>query len=183
MTAKIKECTWKDIPGYNGLYMVNNYGEILRCRRVQGRNPLTGGDSVYPSVVMRARKNKCGYMQIILVDNDGVRQTWLVHRAVAAAFLEGGDDSKMQVNHIDGDKTNNCLSNLELVTAKENTRHAILTGLRPKKIDEEKMGDIISRYLKGESQRSIARIYGVHYGTIYEYIRKYKKGEIEWLVG
>lgn len=60
-------------------------------------------------------------------DNKQVPQR--VHRLVAEAFL-GGPHPELDVNHIDGDKTNNCIENLEWCTREENVRHAVTTGLR-----------------------------------------------------
>ena len=53
-----------------------------------------------------------------------------VHRLVAEAFL-GGPHPDLDVNHIDGDKTNNCIENLEWCTREENVRHAVRIGIRP----------------------------------------------------
>lgn len=68
-------------------------------------------------------KTKQGYV-FVLLSKDGIRKQILVHRAVAMSFL-GIDPVRDQVNHIDGDKANNNLSNLEWVTCKENIHHYI----------------------------------------------------------
>ena len=68
-----------------------------------------------------------GYLLVTLV-HDGVRKNQFIHRLLAQHFLPN-PQGKPQVNHIDGVKTNNQLSNLEWVTAKENSQHAIRTGL------------------------------------------------------
>lgn len=169
---------WRHIPGYEGLYMANNYGEIMRLPREQS-NDLTGGVSVFPSKILKPKVSKSGYLHIQLT-KDGKPKTFLVHRIIAMTFLEQENGDELQVNHIDGDKTNNQITNLEFTTAKENTRHAFLIGLRTRKVDEQQVGDIISRYLNGESQKSIARAYGLYYTTVYRYIKMYKKGDL-WL--
>lgn len=55
---------------------------------------------------------------------------FMVHRIVAATYIENYDETKIHVNHIDGNKSNNCVTNLEWVTVQENNKLAIKTGLR-----------------------------------------------------
>jgi len=69
-----------------------------------------------------------GYCQVTL-SQDGRRRNFSVHRLIASAYMET-DDERQIVNHKDGNKQNNKLSNLEWVTQQENVHHAILTGLR-----------------------------------------------------
>lgn len=78
--------------------------------------------------VLKQKMTKDGYMRINLSDN-GIRKTRQVHRLVLQTFVECHDPNNMQVNHIDGNKTNNEITNLEWVTGKENTRHAYASGL------------------------------------------------------
>ena len=86
--------------------------------------------------------NKKGYYSVTL-NNNTLRKYFKVHRLVAMTFLPN-PDNKPQVNHIDGNKANNSLSNLEWVTGSENVRHAVESGLRDKahekaRIDNQKM--------------------------------------------
>lgn len=69
-----------------------------------------------------------GYARVELWKN-GVGKKYLVHRLLATAFIPN-PEAKPQVNHIDGDKTNNALSNLEWVTQSENQVHAYVAGLQ-----------------------------------------------------
>lgn len=81
--------------------------------------------------------NKFGYCKVTL-QKDKFKKMFSVHRLVAEAFIDN-PENKPQVNHIDGVKTNNHISNLEWVTAKENTIKAVETGLfnNVKKIQRE----------------------------------------------
>lgn len=76
---------------------------------------------------LRQYEKRCGYLGVVLYDS-GNRKDVLVHVLVAAAFL-GPKPGGLQVNHKDGDKTNNRLSNLEYVTPSENIQHAYDNGL------------------------------------------------------
>lgn len=101
---------WRKISD-NPNYLVSNTGRIRRI----GKNKD------------KSVQIKDGYFNTHLY-NDGARSHVRVHRAVAEAFIPN-PDNKPEVNHIDGNKTNNNASNLEWVTKKENCRHAWDNGL------------------------------------------------------
>lgn len=77
-----------------------------------------------------------GEYRAVTLCHDGVKEEHLIHRLVAEAFIPNEEDNPC-VNHKDGDKLNNDLSNLEWVTYKENTKHAMETGLRRKTVINE----------------------------------------------
>lgn len=104
---------WKDICGYVGLYQVSNLG------RVKNKN----------GALMKTNPSRDGYVRIQLRKN-GEYKSKYVHRLVALAFLEN-PYGLPEVNHIDGDKTNNRADNLEWVTRTENHVHAVKLGLKP----------------------------------------------------
>lgn len=112
------EEVWKDVAGYEGRYMVSNLGRFksLRYRGHDGEK------------IMRSTKHHSGYKIIRLGNNP--RKIYSVHILVAKAFVEN-PNGKPYVNHIDGNKENNVYNNLEWVTARENTVHAIYMGLFP----------------------------------------------------
>ena len=107
---------WRSVAGYGGLYEVSFQGGI---RNVRTGKQLSG----YRCTV--------GYIQIAAghVAAAGEPKHPLVHCLVATAFL-GPKPPGHEVNHIDGNKANNCVANLEYVTSAENKRHAWRTGLR-----------------------------------------------------
>lgn len=115
---------WRDIPGYEGRYQVSNLGRVKslpfmqRCDRGMRRTSER---------ILAQQKQNAGYMLVHLhLDNERKAQT--VHRLVAAAFCAGMAPG-LDVNHIDGDKTNNAARNLEWLERTDNHDHAVRLGL------------------------------------------------------
>jgi len=109
---------WKDISGYEGIYQISNLGNV-KSISYQG---------FIREHLMKPKSHHTGYKTVMLC-KEGVQKNKSVHTLVAYAFIPN-PQNKPYVNHIDGDKANNCVSNLEWVTAKENTGHAIKNNLR-----------------------------------------------------
>lgn len=82
--------------------------------------------------VKQVYDKSCGYMIVTLCSGSGVRKNKRVHRLLCEAYLPN-PTKRTQVNHIDGNKLNNTLTNLEWVTPQENARHAVNTGLCDKR--------------------------------------------------
>jgi hypothetical protein len=100
------------------------------------RKRKTGRKGVLRERFLKLSPNSDGYYHVRLY-KDGTSKMYKVHRLVVEAFIEK-DDSREYVNHIDGDKLNNKLSNLERCTPSENVQHAFDNGLNPTIIDVDK---------------------------------------------
>jgi len=103
---------WKNIEGYEGYYQVSNKGNVR---------------SLVTNKLLSQTYCKDGYLKVHFNVNS-VDKTRQVHRLVAKHFCPNSEN-KPQVNHIDGNKTNNNASNLEWVTQKENMKHAFKNNL------------------------------------------------------
>ena len=114
---------WKDIKGYENKYQVSNLGKVkIKENITQRMNMGVLRDYKQKEIIMKPSENGCGYLKVGL-NKDGNYKNSYVHRLVAAAFLTN-EDNLPQVNHIDGDKYNNCVDNLEWCTEKNNSIHA-----------------------------------------------------------
>ena len=115
----VLEEVFKPVQGFESYYKISNYGNLISLhKRNYGKYLKFGG----------LRKNGKGYKSIMLYGN-GKTALRSVHKMVADAFISN-PDGKATVNHIDGNKLNNYVGNLEWATYKENNQHAIDTGLR-----------------------------------------------------
>lgn len=146
---------WKDIPGYEGYYQLNNFGVIKSIQRIVGREGHGGYKTVNEKILPVYFDNN-GY-QIAFLSKGGIRKTVKVHRLIALLFIPNPLNKK-QVNHIDGNKANNSVNNLEWCTQSENIRHADRTGLR-----KCASGDKNGKSLKIKDNNS-----GIIYSTITE---------------
>ena len=146
---------WKDIPEYEGLYQVSNLGRVKSLK-------YRGADK---EGILKHGKTTKGYPFVNLYSNS-IPRNRMVHRLVMLAFFGKSD---LEVNHKNGNKTDNRLENLEYCTAKQNMRHAFDTGLASGQKGEKNYGSKLTRACverikyghQGMTQAAIARIYGV----------------------
>ena len=118
---------WKDIPGFEGLYQVSNLGRVksLPKKTWNGR-----GYYVSTEKILKPNTLAKGYYQVEL-KRDSQRCCLQVHRLVAITFIQNPNPSEYnQVNHLDGNKQNNRVDNLEWCNNGMNQRHAWATGLQ-----------------------------------------------------
>jgi hypothetical protein len=168
---------WRDIIGYEGLYQVSNIGRVKTMARLHREDrPYMKKERL-----MNPPVNSSGYPQVCLYKGKkGVIQS--VHRLVATAFLERKPEDRV-INHIDGNKQNNRIDNLEWCTYGHNQAHAIRTGLivLPKgedaynaRITNLQRLSIPTMYAEGITQRQIARIMGIAQQTVSKIVAKAK---------
>ena len=103
---------WRDITGYEGLYQVSNLGKVRLLKNNKELKQSVWGN---------------GYTRVVLLE-----KCFLLHRIIAVAFISNPENKKC-VNHIDGNKKNNYINNLEWCTHSENMKHAWDIGLHSKK--------------------------------------------------
>ena len=141
------------IEGYSG-YFVTPLGKVVSCvSGYRGHQAQPRGAS--EPRLLKQRRNSCGYRRAALVGPDGKVKHELVHRLVAKAYLEEPDpaphprepnfhdlEPRNQVNHIDGNKLNNKVFNLEWNSPKENHEHNNLLGLL-RSLRREKTHDLL----------------------------------------
>lgn len=113
------------IPEYLGNYVMDLNGEIYALNRIV-KNSL-GRVYLYKECHIKTIDHCSGY-KVVHLSKNGKTKMFRHHRLVAMAFLDNSEN-KEYVNHIDGNKRNNHPSNLEWVTARENTAHARKRGL------------------------------------------------------
>lgn len=113
---------WRKVPNTIGYYISN----IGRLKIEEGTNKK------YPKGIIKDTfyKDKDGYYKVTYRLISGKSKGKHIHRLVAEAFIPNCDEERTCVNHIDNDRNNNCVSNLEWVTPKENVYHSFIKGKR-----------------------------------------------------
>lgn len=154
---------WKPIDGFPN-YQVSNRGRVM--------NLETGK-------VLKNRSNNHGYPYVALPKGDGKSKNMLVHRLVAEAFIPNPLNLS-QVNHIDENKRNNNVSNLDWVTASQNMRHS--AHQMSCKINQLTLdGELINTW---DSSMQIERELGFNQGNIIKCCKRYKNyshvGGFKW---
>jgi hypothetical protein len=171
---------WKPIIGYEGLYMASTDGCIKSLDRYVPTKSKKGlwSKRLIKGKILKPCMNK-GYCHVTLAKNGTSKNMIKVHRIIAKTFIEN-PENKPCVNHIDGNPSNNDITNLEWCTHKENMNHAYKAGLLPEpptfrgeksnfaKLKTEQVKEIKDRLKAGESAVKIASDYSVSDSCIKE---------------
>lgn len=164
---------WKPIANYEDSYQVSNFGRVKRLGRVEHLNHC---DRYYSDLILKPSVHPAGYLQVELKVGQKSRYAG-IHRLVAETFLPNPLNLP-QINHIDGDKHNNTVDNLEWCSCQDNIRHAMASGLRkhpekgkhrpPKQVECIETGEIFSNIVQA------ARKLGISYHYLADRINKNK---------
>ena len=159
---------WADIEGYEGLYQISHLGRVKSLARVIYKTD--GTIQTFKERILKTTLDTKGYV-ICNLSKEYKCKTFRVHRLVANMFIPNLNN-KPQVNHINGIKADNRVSNLEWVTNSENQKHAVKLGLKEGfkgiehnlvKLTEEQVLEIRESNL---TQRKLAKKYNINQSTI-----------------
>ena len=148
----------------SGRYKVLQSGEILRYRK---------NKQCYLPI---SKNNINGYKQIVLFNgrNTGLKVSTYLHIAIYLYF-NGLYDINLHIDHIDGDKTNNCLTNLQAISAKQNTIKANKPKLKTIKLNKaESILNLFDLYKQGLTQYAASKQTGVNRLTVRYIFNKFK---------
>jgi hypothetical protein len=159
---------WKDVVGYEGLYQVSNLGRVKSLSRIK-INGASYGFGITKERYLKLQIDDKGYNRVKLHNNKNIT-TKKVYRLVAEAFIPNPEDKK-QVNHIDGNKLNNRVDNLEWATPYENVKHAIDTGLIKYNIHKYKT-KILKDYFNNIPLQKIFNKYHITQKSLYDTLKK-----------
>ena len=161
---------WRDVKGYEWFYQVSNLGRVKSLARTVTR--INGSPYSVRECFLVPAKQSAGYGSVCLHRQAG-RKYRLVHKLVMQAFV-GPCPEGHEVNHFDGSKRSNALSNLEYVTSVQNKAHAREMGLwenrgehGPRaKLTNAQASEIRRRHAAGELQKDMAKEFGVSVTTM-----------------
>lgn len=140
---------WKDIPEYEGSYKVSNKGRVKSFI-----STFNGSErNIVKEKILKPAVGRDGYLKVRLTHCNKTLHSLFIHRLVLIAF-KGYDKERLFVNHINGNKQDNRLENLEWVTPSENMKHAYRIGLEKpcdngfkKRVIMMKDGNIAKEYV------------------------------------
>lgn len=164
-TADVIEEVWKSVLGFEGLYSVSDSGKVKSHTKMRGAFEIQ-------ERIMKPAIKRNGYYQIVL-SKDHFKKYPNIHRLVAIHFIPNPLNLP-EVNHKDGDKSNNNVENLEWTTSSNNQKHAYKLGLQRQdgenhatlKLNWIKVREIREMHKQGISHSFLGETFGVHPGHI-----------------
>lgn len=171
---------WRPVKGYEDRYEISNFGRLKTLTRVVKEHRRS---YVRKGKIMNKYSNKDGYYRVKLYNGDATFKNESVHRLVLEAFIPN-PNNYLEVNHIDGNPSNNYVENLEWCSKEQNVKHAYDTGLKKKenyigegnktsKLKEEDIISIREEYGTGTTSYSkLAEKYNVVMSNIWSIINR-----------
>lgn len=163
---------WYSICGYAGYYEISDTGIVRSIPRVI--NILNGGKRKLTGKIIKPRPNNCGYLEVRL-SMFGMLTTKFVHILLAEIFIPNPENKK-EINHIDGNKLNNSIENLEWVTHAENIKHAYKLGLCKVENKQIPVVDICTGK-EFKSVKQAAELNNIPYSTCKGYLNGFRKNK------
>jgi hypothetical protein len=160
---------WKDVKGLEGFYQISDRGRVKSLPR-----KIVTAHGVTRSVlggILRPYKSVKGYLTVKIGISQQSKKHYFLHKMIAEAFIPNPYNKK-HVNHIDGDKLNNKISNLEWVTFKENITHAfknrLIISARGEEAGRTKLTNkqVLKILNSNLSSRELGKMYSVSKTTI-----------------
>jgi DNA-binding transcriptional regulator YiaG len=165
---------WKDVVGWEGLYQVSSLGRFKSLSREKTIGAR--GKILMKSFLMKQGQSR-GYFYIIFYRN-GIIEKHQSHRVVANHFIKNSEN-KRTVNHINGNKKDNTINNLEWLNDSEQQKHAVKIGLRNKtlgensnlsKLNETSVKEIRELHKQKIKQNELASIYKINRNTVHNIV-------------
>lgn len=145
---------WKVIDDYFGKYEISNFGRIRKLGRLFNGLGKSGIKYYEKPIYLQPFDNGHGYKVIGLSKGKNTKKNYYIHRLVAEYFIDN-PDNKNNVNHIDYDRSNNNVSNLEWCTQDENIKHSLSNMCGVKKCIPTNTGH---RYISKRKDREVYRV-------------------------
>ena len=177
---------WKDIPEYEGIYQINNFGIVKRIeRKSKYRKNVKIKEKIIKEYI-----GTWGYKMVSLYKNNH-QKTEFVHRLIAKTFIQNPNNYPV-INHKDGNKLNNNINNLEWCTVSHNNKEAYRIGIKKPRVNAKKIlqltkdNKIIKEWNSasevqkklGYSQGNICEVCNGRRNSANGYVWKYKEGEL-----
>ena len=171
---------WKPIKGFEDRYEISNYGNVKTLTREVVEHRRT---YIRKGKILNKYYNPDGYYAIKLYKGDATFKNTTAHRLVAETFLEN-PNNYLEINHKDGDPSNNYIENIEWCSKEQNVKHAYDTGLKNpdnykgesctfSKLNTEQVLAIREEYSTGTTSLSkLAKKYDVVMGNIHSIIKR-----------